>query len=255
MTLRLVNLVKPAGRRLVRCRRFSSVVPAVLETDPSLVDTRFAPSDFTQNASVVYPNVLTEDEASLILDDIKGRLRRRRYEKGHWDAVITNYKEVELSDLHFENHEIPNIFRRIRQQLAANHLLKDENDSRTLQWLPCHAIDLKKEGELNAHVDSVKFSGDLVAGVSLMSPCIMRLIPHTDGEGGDVNEENVERENEGWVDLYLPPLSLYALTGVGRYRYAHELLPTGSTFTQPDGTEILVERDHRISIIFRDAKQ
>ncbi|CAJ1893620.1 unnamed protein product [Cylindrotheca closterium] len=257
MSLRLVNLVKLADRGLIRCRRRFSVAPTVLEADASFVDTRFAPSDFTPDVSVVYPNVLTEDEANLILDDVKGRLRRRRYEKGHWDAVITNYKEVELSDLNFENPEIPNIFRRIRQQLATNHLLKDGKDeNRTIEWLPCHAIDLKKEGELNAHVDSVKFSGDLVAGVSLMSSSIMRLIPHMDGEGGNVNEEStVEGENKGWVDLYLPPLSLYALTGVGRYRYAHELLPTNSTFTQPDGTEILAERDHRISIIFRDAKE
>lgn len=253
MTLRLLKLVKPVDRSLIRCRRrFSSVATAVLEADASFVDARFAPSDFTPDVSVVYPNVLTEDEANLILDDIKGRLKQRRYEKGHWDAVITNYKEVELSDMLFDNPGIPNILHRIRQQLATNHLL---NDNKTIQWLPCHAIDLKKDGELNAHVDSVKFSGDLVAGISLMSSSIMRLLPHEDGEGGDVKEDKVEGENEGWVDLYLPPLSLYALTGVGRYRYAHLLLPTNSTFTQPDGTEVLVERDHRISIIFRDAKQ
>lgn len=255
MALRLLSIVKPAGRGLIRKRCLSSTLQTALKADASLVDARFAPSDFTPDASVVYPNVLTEDEANSILEDVQGRLRRRRYEKGHWDAVITNYKEVELSDLHFENYEIPNIFHRIRQHLASNHLLKDEDNNRTIQWLPCHAIDLKKEGELNAHVDSVKFSGDLVAGVSLMSPSIMRLIPHKDGEGDDVNGDGKEGKDRGWVDLYLPPRSLYALTGVGRYRYAHELLPTNSTFTQPDGTEIPVERDHRISIIFRDAKQ
>lgn len=257
MTLRLLSRVKPTpyGQCLIRHRLFSRTSFVELKADPSLVDARFAPSDFTPDASVVYPEVLTEDEANMILEDIKGRLRRRRYEKGHWDAVITNYKEVELSDLVFDNQEIPNIFHRIRQHLASNHLLKDENDNRTIHWLPCHAIDLKKEGELNAHVDSVKFSGDLVAGVSLMSPSIMRLIPHKDGEGVDLDEDAKEGKDKGWVDMHLPPRSLYAMTGVARYRYAHELLPTNSTFTQPDGTEILVERDHRISIIFRDAKQ
>jgi alkylated DNA repair protein alkB family protein 7 len=161
---------------------------------------------------------------------------RRRYEKGHWDAVITNYKEIELSDAIFEDPEIPNIFDRVRQHLGENHL-----DYAPINWLPCHAIDLKKEGDLTAHVDSIKFSGDLVAGISLLSPCIMRLVPD-------------DAPDEGWVDLYLPPLSLYALTGVARYRYSHQLLPRNEKFTK-ENEEIAVERDHRLSVIFRDGKR
>jgi hypothetical protein len=36
-----------------------------------------------------------------LAQSILSRMKRRRYEKGHWDAVIINYKEVELSDLTF----------------------------------------------------------------------------------------------------------------------------------------------------------
>jgi alkylated DNA repair protein alkB homolog 7 len=121
-----------------------------------------------------------------------------------------------------------------------NHLDAD------ITWLPCHAIDLKQDGELKAHIDSVRFSGGMVAGVSLLSSSIMRLRP-----GADAGRD----PNEGFVDLLLPPLSLYVLTGVSRYQYAHELLPTGSTFTAHDGTMTDVERLHRLSIIFRDAKK
>lgn len=120
-----------------------------------------------------------------------------------------------------------------------NHL--DPN----MTWLPCHAIDLKKDGELKAHVDSVRFSGGMVAGVSLLSSSIMRLRP-----GADVGRD----PEEGLVDLHLPPLSLYVLSGVSRYQYAHELLPTGSVFESSDGSSIEVERDQRLSVIFRDAK-
>ena len=162
---------------------------------------------------------------------------RRRYEKGHWDAVITNYKEVELADASFEDPQIPIFFSRIRQHLEEHHL-----DYAPITWLPCHAIDLKKEGELTAHVDSIKFSGDLVAGISLLSPSIMRLVPD-------------DAPDEGWVDLYLPPLSLYALTGVARYRYSHQLLPDKSFFCIEPDKEIVVKRDHRLSIIFRDGKR
>lgn len=165
----------------------------------------------------------------------------RRYEKGHWDAVITDYKEVELADEMMDNPQILQIFRRTREFLENHHL-----NYQPVKWLPCHAIDLKKEGELNAHVDSVKFSGDLVAGISLLSHSIMRLVPHVDGG---------EPVLDGHVDLYLPPLSLYALTGVARYRYSHELLKNQSSFTGADGKTTAVERDHRISIIFRDSKR
>lgn len=166
---------------------------------------------------------------------------RRRYEKGHWDAVIKDYKEVELPDDLIEDQGISDIFRKTRDLLEKNHL-----SYQPVTWLPCHAIDLKEGGELNAHVDSVKFSGDLVAGISLLSSSIMRLVPHIDG-GGPLYD--------GHVDLYLPPLSLYALTGVARYRYSHELLKTQSTFTGPDGTSTIVQRGHRLSIIFRDSKR
>ena len=235
----------------------------------------------------------------------------RRYERGHWDAVITDYKEIELVDESFPLSEdtssinddesgsisIPGIFRRIRNHLEHRHLQHKLNsivgnegrdtsetpndDTNTVSWLPCHGIDLKVDGELNAHVDSVKFSGDLIAGLSLLSPSIMRLKPAQDDYLSDdadeyrskvsstssstASETNNE-DGQGWVDLYLPPRSLYALTGVGRYRYSHELLPSGSTFLLNEShsmddsgehttaTEITVYRDHRLSVIFRDAK-
>jgi alkylated DNA repair protein alkB family protein 7 len=162
----------------------------------------------------------------------------RRYEKGHWDAVITLYKEIELPDNSFDSPEIPELFQRVRSHLASQ--VPPE-----CTWLPCHAIDLKQDGELTAHVDSIKFSGGLVAGISLLTPSIMRLIP-----------DQQTAEQAGWVDIYLPPLSLYVLTGVGRYSYTHELLPSGATFESNTntGNQITVERGHRLSVIFRDAK-
>mmetsp|Transcript_28916 Transcript_28916/g.54340 ORF Transcript_28916/g.54340 Transcript_28916/m.54340 type:complete len:203 (+) Transcript_28916:19-627(+) len=179
---------------------------------------------------------------------------RRRYEKGHWDAVIKKYKEIELHDESFDGSgNIPEILERTRQHLAEHHL-----DYAPIAWLPCHAIDLKKDGELNAHVDSVRFSGDLVAGLSLLSPSIMRLIPDN-GEDDDTDSQKDPAEiskERGHVDLFLPPQSLYALTGVGRYKYSHQLLPDNSIFQSlVNGKEIVVKRDHRLSVIFRDSKR
>lgn len=81
-------------------------------------------------------------------------------------------------------------------------------------------------------------------------------MPDTDieDEGNDASDGN--NQDLGHVDLFLPPHSLYALTGVGRYKYSHQLLPDASIFTSPtDGVETVVKRDQRLSIIFRDAKR
>jgi alkylated DNA repair protein alkB homolog 7 len=155
---------------------------------------------------------------------------RRRYEKGHWDAVISDYKEVELgSDLSPLSVQA---LERCKHRLLSRHLKP------TSTFLPCHAIDLKQAGQLTAHVDSIKFSGTMVAGLSLLSSSIMRL-----------------RVEDRFVDLLLPPRSLYVLTGKSRYEYTHELLPCGSTFTRgDDGSERQIKREQRVSIIFRDAK-
>lgn len=239
-----------------RQRRFLSL-SANFNADPLLVDDRIAPTSWTKTAAVVYRDVITEEQASVISNEILGhRMRRKRYEKGHWDSVITDYKEMELYDIHeivesmkdendisdvSENIQatMANVVWKIRNLLQQNHAIAPAT-----KWLPCHAIDLKKEGQLSAHVDSVRFSGHMVAGLSLLSPAIMRL-----------KEEEEEEKSETFVDLYLPPNSLYVLTGVGRYEYSHELLPDGSVFGAEQKNSVVVPREQRLSIIFRDAKE
>jgi len=195
------------------------------------------------------------------------KLHSRRYERGHWDAVIVKYKETELVDeKSFLSVESQRVFDRVRKHLSERHFgpsfTGKENDQ-VVRWLPCHAIDLHKDGELNAHVDSVRFSGDVVAGLSLLSTCIMRLQPAVENEDDDERNDGDEDEYRtaakksgksherpmGHVDILLPPLSLYVMSGVARYKYTHELLPSGARFKDK-----VVNRDHRLSVIFRDAK-
>lgn len=166
------------------------------------------------------------------------------------------------------------ICHRIRKQLKDYHLNEYYNDDHMISWLPCHAIDLKKEGELNAHVDSVRFSGDCVAGLSLISSSIMRLIPSNDGNSYKDNTNDRRNDDSGieydnpmedndkiggnsFIDLFLPPRSLYVLTGKCRYNYSHELRPDSSSFISAfkEEKEIVVRRNRRLSVIFRDTKQ
>jgi alkylated DNA repair protein alkB family protein 7 len=143
-----------------------------------------------------------------------------------------------------------NAVRRTRKHLEAKHLPPDES----IRWIPCHAIDLSADGRLDAHVDSVKFSGDIVAGLSLLSDSIMRLKPCSEEWKSCANDDTTPSSMQ--VDMYLPQLSLYVLSGMSRFTYTHELLPSGSTFesanVEREIKDINVERGRRLSIIFRD---
>lgn len=152
---------------------------------------------------------------------------------------------------------------RTREHLAARYFPNNGDNEQTVKWIPCHAIDLSEKGRLDAHVDSVKFSGKIVAGISLLSDSIMRLKPCSEewkNDGKDKDEQTLQQgSNEGdseaqeYVDLYLPKFSLYVLSGMSRFNYTHELLPSGSQFRTDDGSKCIdVTRGRRLSIIFRD---
>jgi alkylated DNA repair protein alkB family protein 7 len=271
---------------------------------------------FHPNSALVYPDFISTTEASILKEDVMKRMQRTRFQKGHWDAVIQYYKEVELlssstfpsantnananANTNASKHQMSQVsllaMERVRNHISQTHFFpsSDNEDEKhdALEWLNCHAIYLKKEGLLTAHVDSIKFSGDIVAGLSLLSSSIMRLRPassselarrdgiESDGDGAGAGDDlPLERQEDaddggdintskalmdaGYVDLYLPPRSLYVLSGVSRYTYTHEILPCNSRFEfgschgngndNGNGDHVNVQREDRISIMFRDA--
>lgn len=46
----------------------------------------------------VFPDVITEEEEMVLMSDLEAVFKRKRYEKGHWDSVIEDYKESERLD-------------------------------------------------------------------------------------------------------------------------------------------------------------
>lgn len=115
------------------------------------------------------------------------------------------------------------------------------------------------------HVDSVKFSGDLIAGISLLSPRIMTLTKElpdvaTDMQGnglnkGDINCTIASNELESlpnYGEMLLPRRSLYILAGVARYYYAHAILGKDQ---EPKWLKNAVDKfDRRISFVIRNIK-
>jgi alkylated DNA repair protein alkB family protein 7 len=232
--------------------------------DPTHVNLQNAPASFDKASAVVYPHFITEEEGKSFIKEVSKRMKRRRFEQGHWDSVIVGYREVELmihddlangSSSMPEEHTSPlfiDAIRKTRQHLEARHF--DNNRHGSIKWIPCHAIDLSADGRLDAHVDSIKFSGDIVAGISFLSDSIMRLRPCSDEWKSGSDEVKASQASDfGHVDLYLPKQSLYVLSGMSRFSYTHELLPSGSTFEFMSLDEsISVDRGRRVSIIFRD---
>jgi alkylated DNA repair protein alkB homolog 7 len=264
------------------------------------VHTMHAPVHYDQTSAVVYPNVITEEEANIIIEEFQPLFKRRRYQKNHWDSVIVQYKEIELL-LSEENHQhhhhhskiVQEIIHRIQHDiLFPNHMTTDDTTTTaTNLFLPCHIIDLHSNGQLNAHVDSVRYSGHIVAGLSLQCHSIMRLRPSSSSTTSIsfTNEENQSRQaqsserrrpqqevqqfqeashqhdhvnqNNDYVDLLLPMNSLYVLSGMSRYDYTHELLSADESYhsplmaTQHDYRHMKFRDTNRISIIFRDTKQ
>jgi alkylated DNA repair protein alkB homolog 7 len=95
---------------------------------------------------------------------------------------------------------------------------------------------------IDAHVDSVKFSGELVAGLSLMSDRWLQLSPSA--------ESPLEADRPSF-NVLLPRRSLYMLRGPLRYDYAHAILGK----KQVEGRSDLAQQhivDRRISLMFRD---
>lgn len=111
-----------------------------------------------------------------------------------------------------------------------------------LEFLPkVHILDLHADGHIKPHVDSIKFSGGIVAGLSLLSDAVMRLRP--------VDPETDEPADESSIaDFLLRQRSVYVMSGAARYSFTHEILETSDSVF--DGE--VVERDRRISVMFRD---
>ncbi|ETV94055.1 hypothetical protein H310_12089 [Aphanomyces invadans] len=169
----------------------------------------------------VMEDVLSEHEERVLADEAAALLRRRRYEVNHWDQVIINFKEMETIKW---SQEAADILARVRKL----PILPQD-----LEYFPAvHVIDLAAEGYIKPHVDSIKFSGQVVAGLNLLSPAVMRF---------------QEEHGDSRLDLFLPRRSFYCMRGGVRYRYTHEILPGIQVFqNQP------VERTRRISIMMRD---
>ncbi|KTG39926.1 hypothetical protein cypCar_00021714 [Cyprinus carpio] len=170
----------------------------------------------------VRQNFISEEEENALFKEVETGLRKKRYEFDHWDDAIHGYRETERLQW---GVTCESILRRVRAVAfpEGSPLLG-----------PIHVLDLDKEGFIKPHIDSVKFCGSTIAGLSLLSDSVMRLVP--------------ENKSTDWVDLLLSRRSLYILRDDARFKFTHEILKDEESFFSGQK----VPRHRRISVICRN---
>uniref|UniRef100_A0A4X1VQ25 Alpha-ketoglutarate-dependent dioxygenase alkB homolog 7, mitochondrial n=4 Tax=Sus scrofa TaxID=9823 RepID=A0A4X1VQ25_PIG len=174
-----------------------------------------------RDAAVVRPGFLSAAEEETLSRELEPELRRRRYEYDHWDAAIHGFRETEKS-------RWSEASRVILQRVQAAAFGPGQSLLSSV-----HVLDLEPRGYIKPHVDSIKFCGSTIAGLSLLSPSVMRLV-HTQEPGE-------------WLELLLEPGSLYILRDSARYDFSHEILRDEESFFG----ERRIPRGRRISVICR----
>jgi hypothetical protein len=65
----------------------------------SLIDFSAADASLSKLAVQVIPDAITQAQHDALCAELEPVFKRKRYEKGHWDAVIEDYKESERLDV------------------------------------------------------------------------------------------------------------------------------------------------------------
>ncbi|XP_071453829.1 alpha-ketoglutarate-dependent dioxygenase alkB homolog 7, mitochondrial [Hetaerina americana] len=172
---------------------------------------------------LVVNNFVTDGEEKSLMEELTPVLKKMHYEFDHWDDAIHGYRETERLNWNPNNMKIIDRVRKIAFPSETSHIPL------------VHVLDLAEKGFIKPHIDSVRFCGDIIAGLSLLSSSIMRLVH--------------ENEKSKYVDVLLQRRSLYIMTGTARYDFTHELLDKERSIFKNDR----VERGRRLSIICRNA--
>lgn len=209
-------------------------------------------NEFLQDM-ILIEDFVTETEEDRLLAEAQKTMKRMRYQYDHWDNAIHGYREMEKTDWLPENEQV---FQRVRDKAFVSNVIPH-----------VHILDLAADGIIKPHVDSSRYCGSTIAGLSLLSDCIMRLkrvneklyeqnkleqdrnMPDHTTQGRNIEDTETEANIEFnyFADILLKRRSLYIMKDSARYKFSHEVLPTNSQFL---GKTITKER--RISIICRN---
>ncbi|XP_016948267.1 alpha-ketoglutarate-dependent dioxygenase alkB homolog 7, mitochondrial [Drosophila biarmipes] len=178
---------------------------------------------FESNMRVI-ENFVSAEEEQVLMREIEPHISRLPYESSHWDEAIHGYREVERRKWSVEN------------QAVLDRISTEAFGGRVMPFV--HILDLAELGMIKPHVDSPRFCGNTIAGISLLSHCVMRLRRVT-------KEPDPASQS---ADVLLLRRSLYIMSALARYEFTHEILAREESWFR----ERLVERQRRVSVICRN---
>ena len=205
----------------------------------AFVETSLAlPKDFGVR---VIPSFVTEEEEASLEACCAPSLQKKPWERDHFDAVIKNYRESQILASKLPPPAAAAVARALAHFPAAAGAPLDT----------VHALELSPTGCIDAHVDSVKFSGGVVAGLCLRSEALMHLLPDEGAaeEGRAPTALAAKKNSSPLVKVLLPRRCLYLLTGEARYGWGHAI-PLQGTFY---GRTVARGPQGRLSVMLRDA--
>lgn len=196
----------------------------------------------------VIENFISAEEETSLLTEIEPYLKRLRYERDHWDDAIQGFRETERKKWYPQNRDVIN---KIIQRSFPK--------SQTLPHV--HVLDLEASGVIKPHVDSVRFCGNTISGISLLSDSVMKLVQSTDdpyatnenyrtqpkAEAGPVVAGKLQQDKYS-CKVLLRKNSIYIMSHSSRYNFTHEILKNEESFI--NGLQVI--KDRRISIICRN---
>ncbi|VVC88282.1 unnamed protein product [Leptidea sinapis] len=171
----------------------------------------------------VIPDFISEAEENSLLAEVEPQLKRMRYEFDHWDNAIQGYRETERGSWSEANSST----------LARVRAAAFPPGAALLPHV--HVLDLAAAGHIRPHVDAVRFCGDTIAGLCLLSTAVMRLT-------------HEERPHIAF-DALLQRRCLYIMSGAARYSFKHAVL--GNEDSTWCGRR--VQRLRRVAVICREA--
>ncbi|BFY99762.1 hypothetical protein BsWGS_02802 [Bradybaena similaris] len=177
--------------------------------------------DILAKDMLVQKDFLTEEEETSLLNEAERYLSRLRYQSGHWDNAIQGYRETEKTSWNENNSKVINRVKKLAFGIGVVPLPH------------VHVLDISKDGYIKPHVDAVRFCGDTIAGMCLLSSCVMRLA--------------LEKDSSKYGDVFLPRRCLYIMKNRARYEFTHEVLKAEDSVFRNQ----IVPRDRRISVICR----
>ena len=224
MRCALVRFATPAASRPAKMQPFAPALEHFCDVSSveAVDDEAWSSVDLSRHMREIGLQLHTgfaseAEQAAVVAELDKGPLKKLKYQKGHWDYVISDYRETERWE--WQDPLALAVLGRMKALFPASW-----------RWRPQHVLDMQASGEIGPHVDAVSSVGDVVCGLSLLSSCVMTF----------ASEEETFR-------LLLRPGSVYVMAGESRFRFTHAIAHAEQTF----GGQA-VTRARRISVMLRD---